>query len=678
MCQENDSYRLMVENMPDAITCQRIIRDEQGNIVDYEFIDVNPAFEKAIGLKKDYIIGKKATDVLQEFLGPGFNRITEYERVALTGEHTKFEEHSEILGRWYEVTAYRDKPFFLVTVFRDITDHKQNSKNERWYERHDNKNGIWEWVWTHGRCTEWDSQGQPLKMAGIHTDITQRRLLEKDLREANEKLNAIFHASPLAITCIDSEGFVTSWNKAAENIFGWREEEVLGGFLPIIPGEKEKEHWNLKKKTFKGDSFTILDTIRKKKDGTLINVNIYTAPLLYEEGEAIETIAIFDDITGRKKMEQELIKANKLESLGLLAGGIAHDFNNLLAVILGNISISLRELSQEDRVFSRLENAKKAIQQAKNLTQQLQTFARGGDPIKKTASIEELIREVVSFTLSGSKVHCRFSFPEDLFYVDIDEGQIIQVVHNIIINAVQAMPEEGIINISAKNVNLGKGDSSCAYFIDEGSYIKLIIQDSGTGIPEKDIKKVFDPFFSTKVEGTGMGLATTYSIIKRHGGCITLESHIGLGTTFYIYLPASWKKTITKKEGDDKLSNGSGKVLIMDDEEAVRNVAGEMLNALGYEVKCAHNGQEAVQIYKNALENNDIFEAVILDLTVPGGIGGKKAAQEILDLDKNASLIVSSGYSEDPVLANHEKYGFKDIIVKPYKIEELGKVLSEA
>ncbi len=538
MCQGNDSYRLMVENMPDAFAHHRIILDVQGNPVDYEFIDVNPAFEKAMGLKKDYIIGKKATDILPELLGSGFNRITEYERVALTGEHTKFEEHSEILDRWYEVTVYRDKPGFLVTVFRDITDHKQNSKNERWYECHDNKNGIWKWVWTHGRCTEWDSQGQLLKMAGIHTNITQRRLLEKDLREANEKLNAIFHASPLAITCIDSEGFVTSWNKAAENIFGWREEEVLGGFLPTIPGEKEKEHWNLKKNTFKGDSFTILDTIRKKKDGTLINVNIYTAPLLYEEGEAIETIAIFDDITSRKKMEQELLKANKLESLGLLAGGIAHDFNNLLAVILGNISISLRELSQEDRVFSRLENAEKAIHQAKELTQQLQTFARGGDPIKKTASIEELIREVASFALSGSNVHCRFSFPEDLFYVDIDEGQIIQVVHNIIINAVQAMPEEGIINISAKNVNFRKGDSPCAHSIDEGSYIKLIIQDSGTGIPEKDIKKVFDPFFSTKVEETGMGLATTYSIIKRHGGCITLESQIGIGTTFYIYLPA--------------------------------------------------------------------------------------------------------------------------------------------
>ncbi len=385
----------------------------------------------------------------------------------------------------------------------------------------------------------------------------------------------------------------------------------------------------------------------------------------------------FNNLKQLELMQEELFKASKLESIGLLAGGTAHDFNNLLAVVMGNISISLKELNQEDKVFKRLKKAEKAIQQATDLTRQLQTFAKGGVPVKKTSSIEELIREITSFALCGSNVHCIFSFPEDLSYVDINEGQISQVVHNIIINAVQAMPEGGTISISAENVDFGEKKKNFACPMEKGPYVKLMIQDNGTGISEKNIRKVFDPFFSTKAEGTGMGLATSYSIVKRHGGYIDVNSQTGLGTTFYIYLPASSEEAIVTKKEDRIIVRGIGRILVMDDDESVRNIAGEMATSLGYEVKFAHNGQEAVLMYKIALENNDAYDAVILDLTVPGGMGGKETAKEILAIDKNANLIVSSGYSKDPVLADYEKYGFKAIIAKPYKIEELSKVLSE-
>ena len=383
------------------------------------------------------------------------------------------------------------------------------------------------------------------------------------------------------------------------------------------------------------------------------------------------------DITERKKLQEEMLKASKLESIGLLAGGIAHDFNNLLSVIWGNVSLISKGLEKDSPVLHRLKNVEKAVYQARDLTNQLQTFARGGAPVKEASSILELIREVVSFTLSGSNVQYQLSFSPELSYVSIDQGQISQVVHNIILNSLQAMPRGGTINISAENMEIGKGKEEEVPFLEEGPYVRLIIQDDGVGIPQEHIERLFDPFFTTKVEGTGMGLATSYSIIKRHGGYIRVESISGEGTTFYVYLPATHTKTQVKEKGEERLCKGSGKILFMDDEESIRNLVKEMLEILGYKARVARDGLEAVEMYKEAIDRGETFDAVILDLTVPGSMGGREAAEKILKEDPRARLIVSSGYSKDLELSSYKEMGFAGNIAKPYKIETLSEVLDE-
>jgi CheY-like chemotaxis protein len=309
---------------------------------------------------------------------------------------------------------------------------------------------------------------------------------------------------------------------------------------------------------------------------------------------------------------------------------------------------------------------------AKDLTQQLLTFSKGGIPIKKNIRCAELIKETAAFTLSGSNVRCEFSLLEDLWSVEIDEGQISQVINNLVINADQAMPEGGIIKISAENVTVGTEE---ALSLQEGNYIKITIQDQGIGIPKDHLNKIFDPYFTTKHKGSGLGLAVAYSIIKNHEGHLGVESELGVGSTFTIYLPASQKQPLTKKEAEKKVITGKGKILVMDDEEVIREAIDEILTHLGYQVEFARNGEEAIALYKNTKGSRQTFDAIIMDLTVPGGMGGKDAIQKLIEIDPEVKAIVSSGYSTDPVMADFEKYGFSGVVAKPYNIRELSETL---
>jgi CheY-like chemotaxis protein len=363
----------------------------------------------------------------------------------------------------------------------------------------------------------------------------------------------------------------------------------------------------------------------------------------------------------------------KLEAIGVLAGGIAHDFNNLLTGILGNLSIAELYIKKEDPIFEILKRAKSSSQRAGDLTKQLLTFSKGGAPIKKPTAITELIEETGGFSLRGSSVKCEYSFPDDLFPVEIDKGQISQVISNLIINADHAMPNGGTIKLSAENVII-RGDESLP--LKEGKYVKLAVEDYGTGISRENLSKIFDPYFTTKEHGSGLGLASCYSIIINHGGYISVESELGIGTTFHIYLPAS-EKEVFKVEGisEELPLLGRGKILFMDDEEDVINAGGQMLIELGYEVECAKNGTEAVELYQKAKKAGEPFEAVILDLTVPGGMGGQETIQKLLKIDPGVKAIVSSGYSNLPMMAEYKSYGFKGVVAKPYEINELSKVL---
>ncbi|MCJ7773707.1 MAG: ATP-binding protein, partial [Desulfobacterales bacterium] len=377
-------------------------------------------------------------------------------------------------------------------------------------------------------------------------------------------------------------------------------------------------------------------------------------------------------ITDRKKMEEELLRSDKLESVGVLAGGIAHDFNNILTVIMGNISFAKDQVKSEDEIFELLTEAEAASTRAQTLTKQLLTFAKGGAPVKKIAQLKDVIKESALFVLRGSKSSYEFSITEDLWSVNVDVGQISQVINNMVINANQAMPEGGIIQVAAENFII---EDSHGLPVKPGRYIKISITDQGVGIAEKHLSNIFDPYFTTKQKGSGLGLATTYSIIKKHNGHIIVESQLGVGTTFHIYLPAS-DKPVSEKE-EITIIKGYGKILVMDDEAPLRKMVGRMLKNLGYESEVAKDGDEAIRMYKAAQESEKPYDAVILDLTIPGGMGGKEAVKRLLEIDPEIKAIVSSGYSDDPVLANFQEYGFKGMMPKPFESQSLGKVLHE-
>jgi len=382
--------------------------------------------------------------------------------------------------------------------------------------------------------------------------------------------------------------------------------------------------------------------------------------------------SIARDITERKRMEEELMKMQKLESIGILAGGIAHDFNNILTGILGHLSLAMQEIPPNENVYDDLVGAEKAALRAKALTQQLLTFSKGGAPIKKTASIKEILTESVSFVLRGSNVQCKFFIADDLQPVEIDAEQISQVMNNLIINANQAMPEGGNIKVSAANITVTAKDDLP---VKDGDWVKITIQDEGSGIPRKHLQKIFDPYFTTKEYGSGLGLATAYSVIKKHNGYINVESEQGIGATFTIYLTASQTQPSIEKEALPSLPINKGKILLMDDDDYVRTVTKKLLIQLDYEAESAPDGFSAIELYKEAKETNQPFDVVILDLTIRGGMGGKITIQKLLEIDPNVKAIVSSGYSHDPIISNYEQYGFVGVLHKPYGMQELTEVL---
>ncbi|MDY6972926.1 MAG: response regulator, partial [Thermodesulfobacteriota bacterium] len=328
----------------------------------------------------------------------------------------------------------------------------------------------------------------------------------------------------------------------------------------------------------------------------------------------------------------------------------------------------------ENKVFEKLDEAERASLKARDLAQQLLTFSRGGAPIKTTISLGESLRDSASFALRGSNVRCEFSLPDNLWPADVDDGQINQVINNMVMNAEQAMPQGGVIVVHAENTIVG---ATHGLPLNEGKYIKIAIKDSGIGIAREHLPRIFEPYFTTKQKGSGLGLSTSYSIIKNHDGYVTAESEPGVGTNIYFYLPASEKEIPGKWAVGEPPPMGKGKILVMDDEEMVRNTVGEMLESMGYEVEFARDGADALEIYEEARESGKTFDVVIMDLTVPGGMGGKEAMSRLIEIDTDVRAIVSSGYSNDPIMAEFEKHGFSGVLAKPFKIKELCNALSE-
>ena len=409
---------------------------------------------------------------------------------------------------------------------------------------------------------------------------------------------------------------------------------------------------------------------RHYKSGASIPVEVHAFVIRDSKtDQAIAFANISRDVSDRKSMEREMIKGQKLESIGGLAGGIAHDFNNLLTAIAGYVSLAQAQVSPEDEVGRHLVAAERTIFRARDLTHQLLTFSKGGTPVKRTVAVGELVRDSVGLALTGSNVRCDIVLAPDLWHVDVDEGQISQVINNLLINACQAMPDGGVIQISSRNETLGINERPP---LKEGRYVRISVKDHGIGIPGEHLPKIFDPYFTTKQKGNGLGLATSYAIIKKHEGSIFVESKLGVGATFRIYLPASRNKNARQIGPEVKIQKGEGRILVMDDVETVRDVATNMLRSLGYTTADARDGVEALELYRESMETGKPFDAVILDLTVPGGMGGQETVRNLLRMDPKAKVIVSSGYSNDGIMAEYKVHGFSDVVPKPYNLTQLG------
>jgi PAS domain S-box-containing protein len=514
-----------------------------------------------------------------------------------------------------------------------------------------------------------DSKNITIRTFGVNQDITERVKKEAALRESEERFRVLFEDNMNSIIIL-KDRIIQYVNQATIETFGYTKEEMIGKstlFLHLSP-KHYKDAGSMLSESLKTKSKWTREWPLKKKDGETLWIEVNTSKL---PGDLV--VSIMHDITERKQLEEERSKAAKLESIGLLAGGIAHDFNNILGVILGNISIAnMLAKKEKSAVSESLTAAQAACSRARSLTQQLLTFAKGGAPAKKTTSISGLIIEASGFSLRGSNSKCRHYTPEDLWLCEVDEGQICQVINNLIINANQAMPEGGTISIYAENVTVGKENRLP---LNKGRYVKLTIKDQGIGISQEHLSKIFDPYFTTKQTGSGLGLATTFSIIKRHDGYITVESELMVGTTFHIYLPASREHVEKKEKKKNKITVKRGKILVMDDEPTLCNLVLRILEKEGHKVECADNGAQAIEMYVKAKNSGRPFDALILDLTIPGGIGGKETIERLTEIDPSVKAIVASGYSNDPVVSNFKDYGFSAAISKPYGLEDLLKVV---
>ena len=517
-------------------------------------------------------------------------------------------------------------------------------------------------------------------LLGITRDITEKKKAEEAMAAEKERLAVTLRSIGDGVVVTDIDGKITLINKVSETLTGWTNEEAQGRPLAqvfnIINESTRAKAENPAEKVLRSGRIVGLanHTALIRKDGTEIIIADSAAPIKDQQSRTIGIVLVFRDITAQYRMEREMQKIQKLESLGLLAGGLAHDFNNLLTAILGNVSLVKMQLGAGHRSIGRLTDAEKAAKAAADLTQQLLTFAKGGAPVKKPASLLEIAREASAFAMSGSNVKCLHTAPLTLWSAEVDRGQISQVFNNLIINAVHAMPNGGAVHLSFENVTLLEHNAAS---LKPGDYVKITFRDEGAGIPEEHVQKIFEPYFSTKSNGSGLGLATVLSIINRHDGSISVASKTGVGTTFTVYLPAL-KDTLSPMTREvESVQAGQGKVLIMDDDELVRNVAGEMLGELGYDVAYARGGEEAIAAYLKAASDKKPFDVVIMDLTIPGGMGGKDAVKNLQAIAPDAKVIVSSGYSMDPIMADYEKYGFCGVVCKPYDVGELGGEISK-
>lgn len=551
-------------------------------------------------------------------------------------------------------------------------------------------------------------QGRTLGVLGLANSSSRRRLDETDVdlavrladrvavaienarlfrseQQARERLAVTLRSIGDAVISTDTQGRVVLLNGVAEQLTGWKQAEALGQPLADV-------FRVLHERTGKPAHDAVAEVLQtghcaqgahargtqrivvEARDGTLTPIADSAAPIVDRDGRTLGVVLVFRDVSQMQRLENERARTSKLESLGVLAGGIAHDFNNILTGILGNLSFATSSLPTDATVLPVLQAAEQACDRARDLTRQLLTFARGGAPVKAVVELGPLLAEVSGFALQGSSARAELRLAPDLWPVEADASQVHQVVHNLLLNARQAMPDGGVIQVAAENVTLGAAEGLP---LEPGAYVRVTVTDPGVGIAAPDLARVFDPFFTTRAQGSGLGLATSHSIVQRHGGHITLDSVPGRGTRVTFYLPVAPGTAMQKASEVVPPPPRTPRVLVMDDDAQIRQLTTVCLKRLGYEVEVAADGAEAIARYRDEGRAGRPFAVVLMDLTVPGGMGGCEAIARLRELDPGVRAIVSSGYSNDPVLARHRDYGFLGVIHKPYRLADLGRALED-
>ncbi len=513
----------------------------------------------------------------------------------------------------------------------------------------------------------------------------ERKRFEEDLAAEKERLAVTLRSIGDGFITTDVSGKILMLNNVAEKLTGWSQDQALGqplvAVFNLINERTRRPSQNAVERIIETGSVVgnASHAIIVSRDGSERLIENSASPIRDKANRKVGVVLVFRDVTEKYRAEEERQKAEKLESLGVAAGGIAHDFNNLLTAIIGNLSLSLTTLSPEEDMHGRLASAKKAALRAQDLAQQLLTFAKGGAPLKKTASISKLIRDTVTSSVNAANVRLDIEMPTDLWAVEIDAGQISQVIGNVTQNAQEAMPAGGTVTVVCENFHL-PAEIAALEPLRVGNYIKITVQDEGIGIPEEYIKKIFDPYFTTKPKASGLGLATSYSIIKNHDGLLTVESKAGCGSTFRIYLPASDKEFQAASRSSatvDESYIGKGRILVIDDEEAICALVSCALTPMGFDVTETNDGAEAIKVYQEARDCGEPFIAVISDLTIPGGMGGQEAIKRLREIEPSIKAIVSSGYAMDPVMSRYQEYGFCRCLAKPYEISDLCRIVQE-
>lgn len=555
--------------------------------------------------------------------------------------------------------------------------------------RYHHKDGSTVWILYTGRILEWDDEGKPRRIIGTYTDITEQKAAEEALRQSEFSLKKQIALLNVLLDNLTTGVFMVEVPSGKPLIANSVAREILGrGILPDANRENLSEVYKAHKlgetspypveempiiRGMSGESSKVYDMVIERPDGKETLLEITGVPVRNDKDEIWASLVSFQDISERKHMEEILSNTQKLESLGVLAGGIAHDFNNLMGGIFGFIE-QAHDLSSEDRVKEILDKVTKNIDRSRSLTQQLLTFAKGGSPVMEVAPFFPFIKQAVQFALSGSSVSSYYIIDENLWMANYDKNQIAQVIDNLVINALQAMPSGGNLVIEAHNKEIAKGQHPV---LKAGKYVVFIVSDNGTGIPKEIQSRIFDPFFTTKQQGYGLGLSTSHSIITRHGGAIEVFSELGKGTTFTMYLPAVITQPQVEQSYAYSHHRGSGTFLVMDDDEVMREILTAMLKLLGYEVVCTENGQEAVNFMVKCIINKKNVSGMLFDLTVPGGMGGKEAIEKIRAMGIRIPAFVASGYADDPIIINPKKYGFNASIRKPFIKTELIDILEK-